>query len=197
MEEARPAGEVFAAHVGDDGNLVRGWERDGTPVCAALSGVISVQMVSDGAGGAIVAWTDDRRVYPGTHFTLRTTQAMRLLAHGPATPPPTAGAIAPLAGAPGPGAANAPGAAFALRGMQPNPGRPGSVIRFALADGTPASLDLLDVAGRKVWSREVGALGAGEHSVRIADGAQLPPGVYLARLEQGARIATAHVVIVR
>ena len=196
--DSRSAGEVFATHVGDEGNPVRGWGRDGSPVCAAITPVISLQMVPDGAGGAIVAWTDFRRVDPpGTSFTLRTSQAMRLLAHGPATPPPAVGATASLAEVPGSAAAAVPRAEFALRGMQPNPGRLGSAIRFALADATPASLDLLDIAGRRVWSRDVGGMGAGEHSVRIADGAPLPPGIYLARLEQGASRATARVVILR
>ena len=81
--------------------------------------------------------------------------------------------------------------------MQPNPGPRGSLIRFALPDATPAALELFDAAGRRLWSRDVGSLGVGEHAVRIGDGAWLPPGIYLTRLVQGKRVATARVAVIR
>ncbi len=88
-----------------------------------------------------------------------------------------------------------PGLALALHGAWPNPARGGALaIRFTLPDGAPASLALFDVSGRRVVQREVGVLGAGAHVVAL-DGAHLPPGVYLARLEQHGQARQARVVI--
>jgi hypothetical protein len=70
-------------------------------------------------------------------------------------------------------------------------------MRFALPDAAPAILELFDVAGRRLWSRDVGSLGPGEHEVRLGDGAWFPPGLYLTRLTQGDHMATARVAIVR
>jgi hypothetical protein len=90
------------------------------------------------------------------------------------------------------------GARFALRGMTPNPAPAGAgLIGFSLPDASPARLELVDVSGRQVFSREVGSLGRGEHVVRVSGGQALAPGVYLVRLTQGGRSLTAKVVTVR
>jgi hypothetical protein len=81
--DTRPAGEVFATHLDDSGQPVPGWDVDGTPVCPPVAAVWAVQIVGDGAGNAVVAWTDDRLVTPGLPF--KVTQAMRLLPNGPVT----------------------------------------------------------------------------------------------------------------
>jgi hypothetical protein len=191
--DTRPAGEVFATHLDRSGRPARGWDVDGTPVCPHVAGVWAVEMVSDGSGNAVVAWTDDRLQTSGIPF--RVTQAMRLLPDGPVT-------RVPIPGFPKPRALLTEGVAIpttrlALHGMTPNPGASAGLISFSLPDATPATLELFDVAGRKLWSRDVGSLGPGEHAVRAADGAWLPPGVYVARLVHGERTASARVAIVR
>jgi hypothetical protein len=50
------------------------------------------------------------------------------------------------------------------------------------------------VNGRRVALREVGALGTGRHTVRLAEGVRLRAGVYLVRLSQGGKAATARMV---
>jgi len=40
-----------------------GWQKDGNPLCTADSAQTDAQVVSDGAGGAIVAWQDNRSGY--------------------------------------------------------------------------------------------------------------------------------------
>ncbi len=85
---------------------------------------------------------------------------------------------------------------FALAGVTPNPATSGRLsVAFALPDGAPATLELLDVAGRRVASREVGALGAGRHIVELAPAGRQAPGLYLVRLTQGGRIATRRVTV--
>jgi hypothetical protein len=76
--------------------------------------------------------------------------------------------------------------AFAMEGARPNPARGGRIsMAFTLPSAAPARLELMDVGGRRVASREVGSLGAGRHVVDLTDGARLPAGLYLVRLTQG------------
>jgi hypothetical protein len=93
---------------------------------------------------------------------------------------------------------NVPASArLALHGMTPNPAPAGAaVIGFSLPDARPARLEVVDVAGRRVFAQEVGSLGGGEHAVRVNGAAPLPPGLYLIRLTQGIRTLTAKAVTV-
>jgi hypothetical protein len=89
-------------------------------------------------------------------------------------------------------------ARFALRGMAPNPSSVGAgLVTFSLPDASPARLEVLDVSGRQVFSREVGGLGGGEHFVRVSGAEPLAPGVYLVRLTRGGRSLTAKAVTIR
>jgi hypothetical protein len=63
-------------------------------------------------------------------------------------------------------------------------------FRFTLPSDAPAQLALYDVRGRRVAAREVGA---GSRAVRLE--VQLSPGVYLARLTQGAETVTARAIV--
>ena len=77
--------------------------------------------------------------------------------------------------------------AFGLEGTRPNPA-PASrlMVTFRLPSSEPATLELLDVAGRRVSGRPVGALGPGRHEVDLGAGVRLRPGLYLLRLVQGS-----------
>jgi hypothetical protein len=68
-----------------------------------------------------------------------------------------------------------------LRSITPNPAVDGLVIRFALPAGGRASLDLLDVTGRKVAVISDGPRPAGVQEIYWRRG-DLPNGVYLLRL---------------
>lgn len=86
--------------------------------------------------------------------------------------------------------------AFALAGVRPNPARAAPFeVRFALPDAAPATLELLDVAGRLVARREVGSLGGGEHVVRMPERATVRPGRYLLRLTQGGRTQVRSILL--
>ena len=82
-----------------------------------------------------------------------------------------------------------------LFGATPNPAVDDWNVRFSLPDRVPASFEVFDIAGRLVFSREVGALGAGSHVMRITR--PLVPGVYVLRLSRGTSAVTARVVIMR
>ena len=53
---ALPSSRVFAS-----------WLEDGNPICTAAGMQINARVVSDGAGGAILAWEDGRGVDPGIY----------------------------------------------------------------------------------------------------------------------------------
>jgi hypothetical protein len=85
--------------------------------------------------------------------------------------------------------------ALALEGLRPNPAVGEPVASFALSDGSPARLQLLDVTGRVWRAREVGDLGAGSHVLRL--GGSVPAGVYWLRLTQGGHSLLARAVVVQ
>jgi hypothetical protein len=90
-----------------------------------------------------------------------------------------------------------PGAASARFGARPNPSFDGLSVHFSLPDASPARLELLDLAGRRVIAREVGSLGRGQHVVHMDDDGRLAPGVYLLRLASRRGALTRRVVVAR
>lgn len=89
-----------------------------------------------------------------------------------------------------------PSVSFALHRVMPNPTTDRLTVSLALPSSQPATLDLVDVAGRSWLSRDVGALGAGTHQVDLSiGGGRAPAGLYFLRLAQAGRVATTHVVV--
>ena len=70
---------------------------------------------------------------------------------------------------------------FAFHGARPNPARGELHVAFTLPDEAPATLDLLDLAGRRVATMPVGALGPGDHVVSLGGTQALAEGIYLLR----------------
>jgi hypothetical protein len=88
-------------------------------------------------------------------------------------------------------------AVLSLAGAQPNPARgPGLRVTFTLPSPAPARLQLIDVTGRRLLARDVGEVGVGRHSLDLAPGRRLEPGLYWLRLEQGGREVRARVAVV-
>jgi hypothetical protein len=88
--------------------------------------------------------------------------------------------------------------AFALEKVRPNPalGRD-LTVHFVLPVRAAARLELLDVAGRSVVARDVGALGPGAHAVNLAEQTPVRPGLYFVRLKQEAKARVARVVVLQ
>ena len=87
---------------------------------------------------------------------------------------------------------------LALDGIRPNPARGVRLtVAFALPDAGPARLELLDITGRLLASRDVGGLGAGLHEVDLAEGRVLPPGVHVVRLTHGTLTLTRKAIVLR
>jgi hypothetical protein len=86
---------------------------------------------------------------------------------------------------------------LALDPVFPNPARAGLFVSFALPRADAATLELIDVAGRLVAARHVGALGAGRHVLDLAHGVVLPSGLYFVRLVQGERRLVTRAAVLR
>ena len=84
---------------------------------------------------------------------------------------------------------------LALARIWPNPSSLPLRVTFALPASGPASLELVDVAGRSVLAQELGAPGAGLHDATFGTGASLRPGTYWLRLSQGDGHTASRVVI--
>jgi len=85
---------------------------------------------------------------------------------------------------------------LSIEAIQPNPALRGVDVWFSLPHAEAAELDLLDLAGRRVVTRDVGTFGPGRHHVDLADARSLAPGLYFVRLVQGHATARAKVVVV-
>ncbi|HEY2955947.1 MAG TPA: VCBS repeat-containing protein [Candidatus Eisenbacteria bacterium] len=81
----------------------------------------------------------------------------------------------------------AAGSGVSLR-LEANPSRLGRlVVSFSLRGAAGATLELLDLGGRRLRSVAVDAFGQGLHSVDLAGGRALAPGLYLVRLSEAGR----------
>jgi hypothetical protein len=83
-----------------------------------------------------------------------------------------------------------------LDGAQPNPAKGTINVRFTLPSSKTATLEVIDVAGRRVLRREVGGLGPGHHVMALTASQSLRTGVYLLRLVQGSVTLSSRVAIV-
>ncbi len=133
-----------------------------------------VSLVPDGTGDVTYA---DTEVRPGQRYGYRLD-----LGAGSATPEVWV---------------EVPASALALLGTRPNPVVGRLAVAFSLPDAGPSRLELFDLGGRLRDAREIGGLGPGEHVVTLAEGASLPPGVYLIRLTHAQRTLTARTVVMR
>ena len=82
--------------------------------------------------------------------------------------------------------------------ISPNPFRERVRIDYAATASGPASLEVFDLAGRRVWSIDAtGAQGELGWDGRDADGAAVPAGVYLVRLTRGGEVTTGRMLRLR
>jgi hypothetical protein len=189
--DARLEGGLFAMRIGGDGKPACGWREGGVAICGRSEALGSADMMDVGEGNAVVAWQNSGGA----------SWATLLGPCGPAATPGGSGLVASLPGDSRPGTSDkvplstlrvGPASSLALR---LKPGASDGWLQLSLADASPATLELFDVMGRRLWSREVGDLGGGEREVLVGGGAMLPPGLYLARVTQGDHRVTARVII--
>jgi len=98
------------------------------------------------------------------------------------------------------GVLSAPGtgpvaSSIALANAHRNPGT-GLAYRITVPDGAPRVLEVFDLSGRRIFSRDVGTLGPGTHVVNV-EGVTVAPGVYLTRLSGAGEQVSARSIVVR
>lgn len=94
------------------------------------------------------------------------------------------------------GVGSGPGASGLAIVAAPNPVRGRTVhLRLSLPESGEASVELLDVAGRRVASRRLGPLGAGDAALDLAIAEGVTRGLYFARVTQGRQSRTARIVL--
>jgi len=88
---------------------------------------------------------------------------------------------------------------LALEGLRPNPFTSAGALRvaFALPDEAPATLEMLDVSGRRVLARDLAGLGPGRHVLQLEGLAQPAPGLYFLRLSHPERTIVTRGIVVR
>jgi FlgD Ig-like domain len=177
--------DVYAQHLKWTGVVDPAWtaadggDPNGAAVCTATDYQEVRGIVSDGAGGAIVTWMDNRS---GTNYDV---YAQRIYGTGGVA------AVAPQAVE-----------KFAVRSLRPNPARAGATITFELPTAERVSASVYDVSGQLV--RTIAAkrdFGAGDHDL-VWDGASdsgvpVSPGIYFVRVLAGNNSVARRIAVVR
>jgi hypothetical protein len=92
-------------------------------------------------------------------------------------------------------------AVFALRGSFPNPLNPTTRVVFDLPTPAHVTIDVYSIGGRHVATLVDGPMGAGQQAVQWDgtddEGADVPGGVYLYKVEAGSEQARGKIVVVR
>ncbi|MGQ0722144.1 MAG: T9SS type A sorting domain-containing protein [Candidatus Eiseniibacteriota bacterium] len=173
--------DVYAQRVNASGNAH--WTPDGFPVCVDAPRFQSNPdpvIASDGAGGAIVAWSDDRAVDGNLDVYARRVQS-----------PPAVSA--PLSGV--------ATASLVVLPHHPNPVRGIASLELALPSASAVTIGLFDVAGRKLAVRSLGVLASGWQRVTLdasdALGAPLPAGIYFYQIEAAGHTLTRKMAVLR
>ncbi len=166
--------DVYVDHVTGLGQVDRGR----FPACRELHQQQHTVLVGDGVGGAILAWQDLRSTPAGSVDFAVFAQHVGANEY-----------IVDVQGIP----ASAP--VFALGRPTPNPSRGVFAVEFSLPDAAPATLELIDLSGRRLRAIDVGGLGAGRHVVRLGEDRPLSPGICWIRLARAAQVLATRVVV--
>jgi hypothetical protein len=169
--------DIYAQRVNATGSVQ--WATDGVALCAAAEDQGGQHITSDGAGGAFVAWHDQRG--PGVDI-----YAARVIATGQL--PTGVRAISPSLN-------------VTLGENYPNPFSDETVFDLTLRQETKVIVDVFDIAGRRVRALDLGRRNSGVSRL-VLDGLDdqahaLPSGVYFCRVHAAGESITKKMVIAR
>ncbi len=181
-ERLTPGAPVVYAQRLDSTGVVK-WAANGLPLATAGSPQLALSIAPDGAGGVVAAWQDGRNPAEFRIYGQRLNGAGTRM---------WTGAGDPSVDVPN---RSASGAELAAR-MAPNPVSDHLRVSFVLPTWEPASIELVDIAGRRAQFRKLDGFGPGSHSLELDSVRPLPAGVYFVRLRQGARVAGTRVTVV-
>jgi hypothetical protein len=90
-----------------------------------------------------------------------------------------------------------PGAQLAITRVGPNPTSSPIRVEFSLPTDSPATLEIVDVAGRRWLHDELGALSPGRHEATVSLAGLPGPGVFWLHLSQSGHGVVSKVIVVR
>lgn len=171
--------KLYATHLNARGEIGDDswWEEDGNAICAAGSHQSSPVMIADGAGGAMLAWSDQRT---GIGYWHSSVFAQRL--YDPIFTDADESPVLPTE--------------FALQQNYPNPFNPETVIEFALPTASKTTMKVFDVTGREVATLLDQPLTAGVHRVNF-NAQKLASGVYFYTLKTDQHSLTKKMVLLK
>jgi flagellar hook capping protein FlgD len=168
--------DVFAQHVRSTGAIDPAYPERGLPLALLPAQSSDAVIVSAGPGGAIAAWTDNRNGNTDI-FAMQVREAL---------PTGILGSVPP---------------AISLLSAFPNPAGAGTTLRFVLANDTPVTVAIYDVAGHRVRALAAGVRPAGSNELvwdmRDDAGREVTTGVYFARLGSGSHALTRKLVKIK
>jgi hypothetical protein len=92
----------------------------------------------------------------------------------------------------------APSAAIlSLSNPRPNPASHGLVVSYSLPTSEPATIELVDIAGRILVSRRIAGAGPGDREIGLQVSPSTAPGICFIRLTQNRRSVTQKVVVLQ
>ncbi len=168
--------DIYASRI--TGSFALPWIANGVPICTVDSNQINPTAVTDGSGGAIIAWQDKR----GGNYDV---YASRVLQSGSITSVENVGTVP---------------TGFALSQNYPNPFNPSTRIQYTIESAGLVSLKVYDMLGREVATLVNGRQEAGTYTVQfgINSGASgLSSGIYFYRLKVGSFISTKKLVLMK
>ena len=169
--------DVYARRITAAGAAL--WATDGVPVSLAASTQFRPTIVTDGFGGAIAVWDDYRNGGTADIYANRVTL----------------GGVVPTA------VGDTPAMPSIAVSNYPNPFSTATVIEITMDREAHVSVDVFDVAGRRVRAMNVGRVGAGARLItfdsRDERGKSLPSGLYFYRVRAGDATVTRKMVIQR
>jgi hypothetical protein len=175
-----PNADIYAQRVNSAGTTL--WTDDGVPICTATNAQEYPLLVPDGAGAAIVVWGDRRNGLTADVY------AQRVDANGVVDPTVAVGNT-PVAGI------------LQVFDNTPNPFSASSTLRISLSMPSDVTMEVYDVAGKRVSMSRLEGLAAGEHALalhgRATNGTPLSSGVYFCRVSAHGETATRKIVVQR
>lgn len=167
--------DMYVRRISNTGDLM--WAADGVLLCDATLEQQDAELVSDGSGGAFVAWVDNRAGQYDVYV-------QRVLSNG-AVPITTT-------------AVTSRTPVLRVGDVFPNPFSSSASFELELAERERVHVEIFDVAGRAVRAM---SLAGSTHRVtldgRNDDGRPLPSGVYFCRVRVAGETITRKMVIAR
>ena len=172
--------DLYALHLDSEGHLADPvWNEGGNPVCEMFNSQVEPIMISDGFGGAVIAWEDGRS--SGVYNEMYNIYAQRVNDFSVVWAKPVTSEIP---------------AEFSFSQNYPNPFNPSTTFSFSLPKAGKVQLKIFDITGREVARLVDGMKPAGSHQI-VFDGSDLTSGVYFARLEAGEFRGTRKMLLIK